>query len=164
MLTTDRTARNDEFFRSFRVAYSSVLKTGPSKESTLISLNQGKDAHKLYQKSIIVMKKAMSLASYSQLSEASIVAHDTAMSVSTNWKLEINHTKDVLEMGRQVGIERVAGILGIHRDEQTDAEALNVVEHLFEKKIEASEELNWATIARKQEKAVRKLVKVLPHE
>lgn len=164
LLTNESTAYDVVFNESFRTAYSVLLAPEDGKETSLLSLNPGKDTHKLYHKSSNVIKSAMNILEQFQMSVAGVASHKAMISAGTNWEAEVNQTTHILEIGREAGRRMVDGILGVHEDGETDGDAVEVSKLLFEKVRNCSAELTWANVARKQEKAVKKLARVLPEE
>jgi hypothetical protein len=93
-----------------------------------------------------------------------LLSQETAVSGETNWNNSIQHTKHIMDVGRRVGERKVETFLRGGREALFDSGAEEISELLYRRSGRTIEHHTWGDVAKKQEKAVMRLINTLPRD
>lgn len=114
----------------------------------------------LYRKNRKLSKDAQALVSkFGQVTQR-ILELDTSGLVENGWDEEDEATSNLIAMGKKIGIGKCQSILMASREPPMEPEITEIAETVYQ--IPHDHVLgNWGKMARKQEKAARRMVKTL---
>lgn len=155
-LILDNSAKKDsQFLASFREAYNAATPCQPKKSS-------GKEAAEnrgfgdLHDKSEILVSEALGLVAKFEEVNRFIDNLDTSSLMDNEWGAEDQRTAGLLLMGKALGITRCQNILMVSDKETSNTEDCTEGEKFYTGE---NAESIWGKVARKQEKAVKRLFK-----
>jgi len=111
----------------------------------------------LKKQSDLVLKAALELITQYDLCEETLKTLGEKVAVGEKWKDGLERVKRILEGGRSVGEKRVASVMGAVEEDIGRGEVEGEV--LFEREVESG---TWLGVAKRQEKVVRKMTRLLP--
>jgi hypothetical protein len=112
----------------------------------------------------MVIGRALGLINLFQESSTKIACKETAKSMNKRWDNDLQDMKRILDTGKCVGEWKVECILNTSHGELLNQDVIKTSE-LFSMRTKGyKEDVNWARVARKHEKAIIRLVTTLPRE
>lgn len=155
-----------EFSENFRFAYSPILRNNVTTLSTQEHLNLGSSRYdeRLHQRGVEILSCATSLVNQLRKSHEKLEAQQMLFTVDTEWQEDIHQMKHILDVGRQVGKQKVECILTDVGQPLLNAKSAEISQLLYDKHSRPAGDLTWDSAVRKQEKVVMRLVNTLPWE
>lgn len=153
-----------EFSRNFRKAYFPILHNNITTQATEEDFNHdpGRSGQYLLQKSTEILKGAASLVKQLQRSNRKLETQQLSFAANTDWQGDIHQMKDILDIGRKIGEQKVESILTGGEKPLLDVKATDISQLLFDKHNRLAGDLTWGGAVKKQEKAIMRLVNTLP--
>lgn len=152
----EQAAKKDvEFLTSFKTAYKSMsLLTSQPKG------NEGRNGFSaLFERNKNLTTKAWSLINNFQHISQHVKNLDTKKFVQNNWKQEDKSLAKLLKTGKKVGMEKAQVVVTASKQTRRDAGETLAEKVLYDEETSIKE--GWGKVARKQEKAMRKLARSL---
>jgi hypothetical protein len=151
-----REKRDEEFRRAFKEVYNAASPFGERLEETEQRRAKYRGFAAMYPRSKKLTVDARALvAKFDQVAQR-IEDLDTAGLTANDWKEEDRATAKVLAAGKKVGMDKYQSILTASK-QHMDNEDTRVAGHLYLNDPPATG--IWGKVAKKQEKAARKLVR-----
>jgi hypothetical protein len=126
--------------------------------------NPGGSGNFLHRKSTEILSGAASLIKQLQKSCGELEAQQVLFKADTDWQEDIHNMKRILDIGRQIGEQKVESIFTGVGNTLLDAQTAEVSQLLYDKHNRLAGDLTWDGAVRKQEKAIMRLVNTLPWE
>lgn len=155
-----------EFSEHFRTAYFPLLCDNATSQTLKEQLNHNFSisGNLLHQRSTEVLSGATSLIEQLQKSYKELEAQQTLLTANTDWQEDIQKMKRILDFGRHLGEQKMECIFTGVGNTLLDAQTTEISQLLYDKHNRPAGDLTWDGVARKQEKAVMRLVNTLPWE
>lgn len=155
-----------EFSEHFRTAYFPLLRHNATIQTLEVQLNpkSGTSGNLLHQRSTEVLSGAACLIEQLLKSCRELEAQQTLFTTNIDWQEDIHKMKRILDFGRQIGEQNVENIFTGVENKLLDAQTAEISQLLYDKHNRLAGDLTWDGVARKQEKAVMRLVNTLPWE
>lgn len=111
----------------------------------------------LFQRNKEILDSARSLVQKFEDVAQRIKSQDTTSLTANNWKEEDEALASLLEAGRKVGVDKCQSLMTASTERRLSAEEARAAKILYNRGQPGAS--GWGKVARKQEKAVRKLAK-----
>jgi hypothetical protein len=154
-----RVNRDLDFLGAFRKAYKVATPCPPPADA-----NQTKSTSELrgfavmYERSKQLTKVASELVARFERVGQQVLGHDTTAPMDNEWEEEDKHFAHLVLVGKDLGITRCQSILNAPKEAVTIPEDIKQGDVLYS---EDQPSFQWGKVARKEEKAARKLVKAV---
>lgn len=129
-----------------------------------MSQNPKVASQKLRLKSAEILNNAVNLIERFQKSSSKLASHKISLEVTANWEAEMQQTLHILDVGKRVGEQKMEHILTGSREQVVEAEMTGTSKQFYDQSNRIAQDVTWASVVRKQEKKVRKLVHLLPRD
>jgi hypothetical protein len=153
-----------EFAENFRIVYSPILRNDTQATMEDFKLGPSRYDQRLHQKSTEILICAASLVEQLRKSYETLEAEQTTFTVERGWQEDIDQMKLILDVGRQIGEEKVESILTGAEKPLLDVQSAEISQILYDKHNPPAGDPNWDGAVRRQEKVVMRLVNTLPWE
>ena len=162
---SNRTKRDNDFLETFREVYASSAPFELQAKDT----SQRKDSSSvhgfasLYKRSRSLTARGLEVVEKFEMASAKTSSIETSGLMDNEWGCEDETAAKVLAIGKAVGLDKYQSILTAGKPMEMDGDA-NQISELLYGGTEEGLSPGWGKVAKKQEKAARKLVKTFSLE